>query len=480
MFKGRKHELSELESLYKRGDFQMVVLYGRRRVGKTTLALEFAKKKPLLTFTAKQQSDALNLADFSAEIYRFCKLPDGTGSFASWDDALAYLAQAINGKHVVFLFDEFPYAAKSNTSLPSTLQIAIDRHFTSTDLFLILSGSNEGFMEEKVLGRAKDGSTQSTLGEQDPLFGRRTSQIHLAPFGYKDASQMLHWLEPEQLIEYYACFGGTPYYLSRIDKELTLAKNIERLFFRKEGLLYEEPMMLLRQELREPAVYNSILSAIAGGANVPSRIADKVGLERTSVTKYLSTLISLHLIKKAVPFGENQKTSRKGIYQITEPCFDFWFHFVEPFSELVEQNTGVLAAKAAMKKDALSTHVGGWFETICQEWLIEEAIQERLPISPLKFGKWWGTNQSTYAQDDIDVIAADQNNHIALLGECKWRESFNETKALEKLHERSEILTYKGYQQFYYALFTKHPVSEATNSKYEDGHLFISAEDLYR
>lgn len=478
VFFGREQELSELNRLYDQGGFQMIVLYGRRRVGKTTLALEFARDKPSLVFTAKVQNDALNLADFSRALYSKFGLPVSTGSFSSWDAAFEFFAKMAGDKKVVFVFDEFPYAASKNSALVSTLQIAIDRTFKNTNIFLILTGSNQGFMEEKVLGAMPAAEGESGLGEKNPLFGRRTAQIRLAPFGYLDAAKMLPGKTPIELATYYACFGGTPYYLSLIDQHASFEENVTRLFFRKEGLLYEEPMMLLRQELREPATYNSILGAIAAGANTPTAISDKTGIERTSVAKYLNTLVSLRLVEKVVPFGESLKTTRKGIYKITEPCYSYWYGFVEPAIAEIEQNAGELVAADVLEPEILSTHVGHWFEAICKEWLIAQAKKGELPVRPTRFGSWWGANPETRQQDDIDVVAANPRHKELLLGECKWRESFNETKAIEKLHSRASI--FKGYDDICLALFTKYGMGEATKEKYaSQGCIFVAADDLY-
>ena len=478
VFFGREQELSELNRLYDQGGFQMIVLYGRRRVGKTTLALEFARDKPSLVFTAKVQNDALNLADFSRALYSKFGLPVSTGSFSSWDAAFEFFAKMAGDKKVVFVFDEFPYAASKNSALVSTLQIAIDRTFKNTNIFLILTGSNQGFMGEKVLGAMPAAEGESGLGEKNPLFGRRTAQIRLAPFGYLDAAKMLPGKTPIELATYYACFGGTPYYLSLIDQHASFEENVTRLFFRKEGLLYEEPMMLLRQELREPATYNSILGAIAAGANTPTAISDKTGIERTSVAKYLNTLVSLRLVEKVVPFGESLKTTRKGIYKITEPCYSYWYGFVEPAIAEIEQNAGELVAADVLEPEILSTHVGHWFEAICKEWLIAQAKKGELPVRPTRFGSWWGANPETRQQDDIDVVAANPRHKELLLGECKWRESFNETKAIEKLHSRASI--FKGYDDICLALFTKYGMGEATKEKYaSQGCIFVAADDLY-
>lgn len=474
-FTGREHELRELNRLYAKRDFEMVVLYGRRRVGKTTLAFEFAKGKPTIAFTAKVQSDALNLADFSRTIFEHFSLPDG-GSFPSWENALAFLAKQAGDSQLVFVFDEFPYAASKNQSLISTLQVAIDHALSRTRVFLILTGSNQGFMEEKVLGGP--GPDGGALGAKNPLFGRRTAQIHLQPFDYLDAARMLPGTEPERLVEYYACFGGTPYYLSMIDESESIEENVARLFFSKEGLLYEEPIMLLRQELREPALYSSIMDAIAGGANRPQAIADRVGDSRTTVGKYLETLRSMGLVSRIAPFGESSRSSRKCIYRLSDPCFSFWYGFVQPAIDTIERDAGELVAREAMRTERLSTHVGHWFEAICLSWTIRQALAGSLPFSPTAFGSWWGTNARRHERDDVDVMASNDRLGQLLVGECKWRNGFDESDALERLDERAAL--FPEYGEVWRALFTKLAVSSGTVKRHDDGRtLFVSTEELY-
>lgn len=476
-FTGRQHELAEMNRLYRKNSFQMIVLYGRRRVGKTTLAFEFAKGKPTLSFTAKVQSDALNLADFSRAVYAHFGMPQA-GAFSTWDDAFCFVAQRAARDHLVFIFDEFPYAAGKNSALASTLQVVIDRYFSQTNVFFILTGSNQGFMEEKVLGNASMTGCEGSLGEKNPLFGRRTAQIHLAPFNYLDAACMLPNTPPDRLVEYYACFGGTPYYLSMIDEDDSLRQNIERLFFTKEGLLYEEPMMLLRQELREPATYSSIMDAVANGANRPQEIADRIGEERTTVGKYLETLRSMGLVERRVPFGENAKTSRKGIWRLSEPCFAFWYRFVQRSIDAIESDAGGLVLREAMGEEELATYVGHWFERICLTWVVEQAKAEALPISPVAFGSWWGTNALLREQDDIDVVAASRKRGQLLVGECKWRNSFDETEALRRLEARKALVG--DYADVWLALFSKKPARRATREKREgDQVLFVDVEKLY-
>lgn len=477
-FVGRERELNELNRLYANGSFEMVVLYGRRRVGKTALALKFAEGKPLLYFTAKVQSDSLNLADFSRQIYEHFGIPAGAGAFARWDDAFSFIAQHAASQHLVLVFDEFPYAAQKNTSLLSTLQIAIDRKLAQTDIFLILSGSNQGFMEEKVLGDTAMSRGERALGEKNPLFGRRTAQIHLEPLGYLDAAKLLPHTEPEELMRYYACFGGTPYYLSRIDEGLSLAQNVEDLFFSPSGLLYDEPLTLLRQEVREPSTYSSILDAVANGANRPQLIADRIGEERTSTTKYLNVLSSMGLIGKRAPFGEPTARSRKGIYALKDPCFGFWYSFVQPRIDSIERGAGDLAAREVFRGNALDTYIGHWFETVCLDWLIAQARAGSLPIEATRFGSWWGANPVTHERDDIDVIASDPLEKKMLLGECKWCNEVNVSEVVTALDLRASLIS--GYESAGYAIFTKRPIASEVRGHFASRvQLFVSTNELY-
>ncbi len=228
-------------------------------------------------------------------------------------------------------------------------------------------------MKEKVLGDTDEDS----LGEKNPLFGRRTAQIRLKPFGYRDAALMLPGLSSTELVEFHAVFGGTPYYLSMIDTSESLKTNAERLFFRKEGLLYEEPMMLLRQELHEPAIYSSVLDPIAAGANKPQEIADRIGEDRGSVGRYLETLQSMKIFEEREPYGESRERSRKGIYWISEPALAFWYRFVRPAMDAIEMDAGELEARELFEGNDIPAYVGHWFETICLEWTIVQPRRAR-------------------------------------------------------------------------------------------------------
>ena len=468
MFVGRESEIRALEKLYAKAGFQMVVVYGRRRVGKTSLVDEFTRGRRTLYFTAKVQSSALNLRELSAKAYSFFGMPASLPPFPTWNDAFDFILERTGSERIAFVFDEFPYAAQSEPSLPSVLQAKIDHGFKQGNAFVILCGSNEGFMESEVLSR------------KSPLYGRRTGQIHLRPFDCFDAARMIPDDDPELLLRYYATFGGTPYYLEQIDAGASYEENIASILFDKVGLLYEEPAMLLRQELREPATYNSILAAIAHGATEPARIADWSGISPNSVGKYLKTLSGLGLVERAVPFGSNPDRSRSGVYRIADPFFAFWYRFVGPAVDAIELGAGAVVAAQTCAGQALPTYEGTQFEKACMQWLARKNGEEALPFLATSFGRWWGTSPEERSVVDIDVIAANKQERLLFCGECKWRNDFDETEAISLLEQRAPLVPGR-WRATSFALFTKRMPSNGTRlkAKARNDLMLLPAEDLF-
>ncbi len=448
-FVGRETEMQALKRLSGKDGFQMAVVYGRRRIGKTALISQFCKEYRTLWFTAREQNKTTTLRDFSRTVYDFFSEPVNPLGFPSWDFAFQYIAdkaaQAPQDRFV-FVFDEFPYAAEAEPSLPSTLQIAIDHMFKGTQMLLILCGGNERFMEHKV------------LGYKSPLFGRRTAQIHLKPFNIFEARQLMpdnaSWID---IVHYYSTLGGTPYYLEQIDHNGSFEENIEQLCFNMSGILYEEPLMLMRQELREPVLYNSILETIGAGKNRSKDIAEKNGIPSTSISPYLQTLESLGLIERNVPFGEEKTRSHKGLWKIKDPFFAYWYQFVSPYTGIIDMGNGHAPAVNGTSGGVFETYVGQQFEEICMQWLFRECRENRLDFMPDAYGKWWGSDPKAKQQADIDVVMTDRIHHKVILGECKWRESFDETEAIQKLYGRAYLIKAEGEKAFY--LFTKNPAN---------------------
>lgn len=464
-FIGRSEELAALEALYQRDRFEMAVIYGRRRVGKTWLIDRFIQSKQALRFTALQRSDTINRHRFTqaiADFFGYDTLPD----FPDWTSAFSFIVKqtTTNERRFVLVFDEFPYAALMAPTLPSELQVAIDRGFNETSTMIILSGSNEGFMESEV------------LGHRSPLYGRRTAQLHLQPFDYATAAQFLPNTDPTTLVEYYATFGGTPYYLAQLDARAGFEDNVLDLCFNPLGLLREEPSMLLREELREPALYHSVLQSIADGNTKPKIIAEHAGIDPNGIAKYLKTLESLGLVERRVPFGD-KPTSRKALYELRDPFFVYWYRFVAPASDIIDGRMGRAAARKAAFSSAFNTYVGQQFERLCMQWLIARNAKGLLPFLGTTFGKWWGNDPRKRAQTDIDAVLADPEGKEILLAECKWRNTFNETEAVESLRERVGLIA--GYTRTHLMLFSKHEVSDATKEKYRNQVEFVCADELY-
>ncbi len=470
MFVARERELDALARMYEKDGFQMVVLYGRRRVGKTSLIDEFVKGKRTLYFTAQQKTSRQNLQLFSTAVYSAFSLPASLPGFSSWNDALSFVVEQAgrtpDGQPLMFVFDEFPYAAEAEPSLPSVFQSAIDHGFKQTNVKLILCGSNEGFMESEV------------LGSKSPLYGRRTMQIKLGPFDYLDAARMLPGVSHKDLVAYYATFGGTPYYLSQIDAGETYEENVRRLLFDSLGMLYEEPLMLLRQELHEPASYNSVLDAVGAGSTSPTRIAEQAGVNANSVGKYLKTLTDLGLIEKALPLGGGS-ASKNAAYHLKDPFFSYWYRFVSRYVGTIEEGAGAAVVPYATSGQAFATYIGKAFEDICLQWVRRESIAGRLPFAALEFGKWWGTDPEAREETDIDVVATNKLERQLLVGECKWRGDFDETSAIEALEHRSELL--KGFSRRHFVLFTREAASAKTQEKARDRHdlRLVALDELY-
>ncbi|NMN02454.1 ATP-binding protein [Bifidobacterium panos] len=469
MFVGRSKELQVLNDMWERSSYQMMVLLGRRRVGKTALLDEFSKDKRTLYFTARQQTPANNLRDFSRAVYGFFNFPESTPPFATWQDALDFIVSKVQGEgeRFLFVFDEFPYAAISDNSLPSVLQIAIDHGFKNTNSMLVLCGSNEGFMESEV------------LGYKSPLYGRRTGQIRLKPFDVFDTARMLDFAGAQDVIKYYATFGGTPYYLQQIQADRSYERNVTDLLFNTSGLLYEEPLMLLRQELRDPTVYGSVMEAVGGGATKQNKIADRAGITPvTSTSKYLKVLEDLGLLERQVPLGDNPARSRKGLWKVKDPFFAFWYRFVSPNIVSVENGNGELAARSLVFGPTLDTYVGQQFEEVCQQWLLRANGEGKLPFTALEFGRWWGSDPNAKQQADIDAVAANSQTSEILLAECKWKNDLNVSETIATLRSRANLIP--GYEKHHFALFVKTDglASIARRQRGDKELMVVSANDI--
>ncbi len=442
-FIGREKELAELNDLYARDKFQLFVLYGRRRVGKTTLLNEFCKDKDSIFYSAEQSNTKLNLEKFSRLVFDFYG-EDNLEPFASLGNALSYIDERQKDKRLILVIDEFPYLVRKNKALLSELQHLIDHRLKNGSLFMILCGSYMGFMEKEV------------LGSKSPLFGRRTGQLHMKPFNYQTSLKFLDGFSAEDKLKLYGAFGGTPLYLRQIDPDKSFEENIKRAFLRVTAYLYEEPLLLLRQEVEEPGVYSAIIEAIASGYTKSHEISVKIGEDSAKCLKYIKTLCELGILYKEIPFGEKE-SSRKTIYGISDFMFRFWYRYVFGNRTLIETGAQQAAWAKRIEPD-YSSYMGLVFEKICSDYLTAQNADGKLPFLFTSLGRWWGTDPKTRKQVEIDLIAADGKDY--LFCECKWRNEKTDMAVLKKLKEKADVFN-KNRGSTRFVLFSKSGFTDA-------------------
>lgn len=457
-FIGREQELNDLNELYSQNKFHLFVLYGRRRVGKTTLLNEFCKNKDSIFYSAEQSSEKLNLEKFSELVFEFYG-EKNLEPFSSWTNALSYIDQKQENKKIVLVIDEFPYLVKKNRALLSELQHLIDHRLKNGNIFMILCGSYMGFMEKEV------------LSSKSPLFGRRTGQLHMKPFNYLTSSEFFKDFSNEDKIKFYGAFGGTPLYLQQINTNENFEENIKRAYLKVTSYLYEEALLLLRQEVQEPGIYSAVIEAIAGGHTKSGEISTKTGEEPAKCLKYINTLCELGILYREVPFGEKE-SSRKTIYGISDFMFRFWYRYIFSNRTLIETGAQQAVWKKRIESD-YNSYMGTVFEKVCCDYLIMLNAEGELPFLFTSIGRWWGTNPSTHSQEEIDLIANDRNDY--LICECKWRNEKLDMSVLKGLREKADVFK-RNRNKTWFVLFSKSGFTDAVIEEAERSSDIILAD----
>lgn len=443
-FIGRKMELEKLNAEYKR-DSGFVVVYGRRRVGKTTLIKEFLKNKTTFYFLATEELESQAMKRLVGVIARVTKnnlLQKAV--FTDWLDLFQVIADYEPDKKKVVVIDEFPYLVKTNPAFPSILQNAWDEILKDNNVMLILSGSFIGMMNKYA------------LSYDSPLYGRRTAQIRLAPLSFTevfDASA----LPFDKAVEQYALTCGVPKYLDFFDDGRDLVEQLKRVVLSKSGFLYEEPFFLLKSESMSAVNYFSIIKAIADGNHKLGKIASALGQETQTLTPYLSTLANLGFIEKRIPVTEkNPEKSRKGLYFIADNFIRFWFRYVYPYKGELELDDMQIVLDE-INKDFIEKFVAFAYEDICKDIFASICKQGKIPFVPSRIGSYWLNDYD--GDTEIDVMAIDNQNKRIFAGECKYH--FKPVDALvyfslkDKVDKNTEIFkAYPGYDVVY-GLFSK-------------------------
>ena len=435
MFIGRERELKALNDLYISNKFEFAVIYGRRRIGKTELIRQFIGNKKAIYFMGIESNAKLNLENFSKSILEFNTGISSDTSFASFQSALEYVFRLAEKERIILAMDEYPYVARSSKSLASTLQMLIDKYKDNSKLMLILCGSSMSYMEDHV------------LAYKAPLYGRRTAQIKLLPFDFEETCRYLSGMTGEDKALMYGAVGGTPQYLLQINDKLGVEDNIKNTYLNPISFLYEEPTNLLKQEVREPAIYTAIITAIATGASRMADISTKVGEDTSVCTTYIKNLISLGIVQKETPYGE--KSLRKTIYSIADNMFRFWYRFVLENNSIIARGAADLAYKRI--EPYFTDYMGKVFEDISAQYLWKLLLEGKSPIEFTSLGRWWGNDPRTRRQTEIDIMG-EQDKNSALFAECKWTNEKVDLGILETLVQRSKLF---AYQKVHLFLFSK-------------------------
>ncbi|MCL2078975.1 MAG: ATP-binding protein [Oscillospiraceae bacterium] len=456
MFIGREQELNFFEDKYSAPGGQLVVLYGRRRVGKTEVMHKFCEGKPHVFYSCRELSDTKQHAAFTERLSKSgIPIIKYSSAFGEWEAAFkSILEMPTNGKKKLLVIDEFPYMCKGNSSIPSLLQILWDEELKNQDIMIVLCGSAMSFIEKKL------------LSEKNPLYGRATGIYKMNEMPFEDAIKFFANYSDEDKMLAYAILGGIPHYLQQFDPALSLRENIIKNVLTKGCALYNEVEFLIRQELREPAFYNTLIEAIALGNTQLNDIYMKTQLDKAKISVYLKNLIELQILERefsVLSSSKEQVTSTRGLYRITDNFFRFWFSFV--FSNLsdLENNDaeGVFTYAVLPQINDFASPV---FETVCREFMRDKNRKGELSFRISRLGRWWGKlnknvtteneKEKIVAEDtEIDIVAIDAKSKNYILGECKFRNSAMDISEFNNLKEKVSVI--KKGAAVEYALFSK-------------------------
>lgn len=430
--------METLQREYAREGSALVILYGRRRVGKTTLISEFIKDKNALFFLASEEAEAQNRNAFKEKVAEFVNSNLlRNADIKSWDVLFRAIMDTPFERKPVIVLDEFQYLGKANPAFPSIFQRIWEEILKDHSVMVILCGSLISMMESQ------------TLAYGSPLYGRRTAQIRLKQIPFRCYHAFFPNKSRRDLIELYAVTGGIPKYIELFSENKDIYSSIQTCILNRSGYLYDEPHFLLQQEVSEVGSYFSIIKAIAAGNAKLSAIASVLEIKSTSLTKYLKTLIDLDILEREVPITEeNPEKSKKGLYKIKDNYLRFWFAFVYPNMSFIESGHSQLVMNK-IRKSLVKNHVAFVYEDVCKERMWELNADDVWPFNFTKLGRYWDS------RDEIDIAALDPEGKNLILGECKyWAEPVG-ISVLRSLEAKAERVAWeRDSRNVWYVIFS--------------------------
>ncbi len=462
-FIGREQEMKTLQSEYEQKGSALVILYGRRRVGKTTLISEFIKNKKALFFLASEESESQNRCIFKEKVAEFIDsdlLRDA--DIKNWDTLFKAIMDTSFDTKPIIVLDEFQYLGKANHAFPSIFQRIWEEILKDKSVMVILCGSLISMMESQ------------TLAYNSPLYGRRTAQIHLKqiPFAYYD--RFFPYKTRKELIEMYAITGGVPKYIELFSESKDIYTSIQNNILNRSGYLYDEPYFLLQQEITEIGSYFSIIKAIALGNSKLSKISTVLDIKTTSLTKYLKTLIDLDIVEREIPITEdNPEKSKKGLYKIKDNYLRFWFSFIYPNMSFIESGHNNIVLDK-IRTSLVSRHISFVYENVCHERMWELNANNTWPFYFTKLGRYWD------AKTEIDIAAIDNEGKNLIVGECKYWQKPVGVNIMYDLEEKAKNISWEQInRKTWYVLFSVEGFTDELKmlaSKRDDVLLFDDLE----
>ena len=458
MFWDRHQELHTLEREYSREGGSLVVIYGRRRVGKTTLIKEFIRDKPAMYFLADERLESVQRRRFQAILSDFCDDPLlARVTTGDWDTLFDLLIQRVDwNQRIVLVIDEFQYLAKTTPGFPSFIQGMWDERFKDMNIMLILCGSLVGMMRRLCLDSGS------------PLYGRRTGQLRLQPLQFIDYLDIFD-ASFNDLVPLYAVTGGIPRYIELLKQDREdLLEQLTVHALQPGSALYDEPRFLLIGEVKETTTYFSILQTIASGDHKVGNIARTLELPANRLSAYIQTLEDLNFIERRTPVTAGPQ-SRRGLYYISDLFARFWFRYVFPNQNYLEIGR-TANVEAQLRATFDSEFVATVFEQCCANYLWRMADRQEIPFVPQRIGHWWSKNQ------EIDIVALNQESKDVLFGECKWTQKPIGIDVLKSLYGKvQQVKWHREQRREWYVLFSRAGFQKALIDRASQPN----ADDLY-